>query len=137
VRHTIKTSLAIGAITIGAVAAPASAQTDAAASSPEAAGRLFAVEIKTGPSWDHNKAPNEQAQFREHSANLKKLRDAGQIVVGARYSDKGLLIFTAKSVAEVKQLMDQDPSISAGTFKYEVHDFNVFYSGTLQARPRR
>lgn len=33
--------------------------------------------------------------------------------------------------------MEQDPSMSAGTFVYEVHDFNVFYSGTVQSRPRR
>ena len=89
-RHTLKTSLAMGAIAIGAVAFSANAQSDAAASSPEAAGRLFAVELKTGPSWDHTKAPHEQALFREHSASLKKLRDAGHIIMGARYSQNEL-----------------------------------------------
>lgn len=113
------------------------AQPATPASNVSADQRLFAVEIKTGPTWDHSKPPGEQAFFREHSAHLKVLRDAGHIVIGARYSDKGLVVFTAKSSADVKALMEQDPSMSAGTFVYEIHDFNVFYSGTLQSRPRR
>ncbi len=119
------------------LAGPTNSQPAAAASSPTVEARLFAVEITTGPNWDPSKAPTEQSHFRDHSAHLKKLRDAGHIVMGARYSDKGLLVFTATSASEVKALMEQDPSMAAGTFKYGVHDFNVFYSGTLQARPRR
>lgn len=136
-RYSLKTVLAIGAIAIVAFAVSANAQPTSPAPSSGTEDKLFAVEIRTGPSWDHTKTPNEQAQFREHSANLRKLRDSGQLVMGARYSDKGLLIFTASSAAEVKALMEQDPSMAAGTFRYEIHDFNVFYSGTLQARPRR
>ncbi len=114
------------------------AQPTAGASAPaEVEMRLFAVEIKVGPKWDSTRPPNEQAQFREHSATLKRLRDAGHIVVGARYADKGLLVFTARGAADVRTLMDADPSMAAGTFSYEVHDFNVFYPGTLPARARR
>ena len=99
--------------------------------------KLFAVEIKIGPKWDSSKAPNKQAFFKEHSANLKRLRDAGHIVMGARYSDKGLIIFSARSTEDVRVLMEQDPSMTAGTFAYEVHAFNVFYSGLVQAGPRQ
>src|SRR5687767_8909319 len=52
---------------------------------------LYAVEIKTGSAWDSSKRPNEQLYFREHSANLKRLHDQGTLVLGARYSDKGLV----------------------------------------------
>lgn len=68
---------------------------------------------------------------------MKSLRAAGHIVMGARYSDKGLLVFSASSSSDVKDLMDQDPSMVVGTFKFEVHDFNVFYPGTLDTAPRR
>lgn len=136
-RSILKTSIAVVVIAIEAIAIQASAQSAGPASSSDTEGRLFAVEIKTGPTWDQAKSPNEQAQFREHSASLKRLRDAGHIVMGARYSDKGLLIFTAKSASEVKAMMDLDPSIAVGTFRYEVHDFNVFYPGTVQTRPKR
>lgn len=135
-RPSLKTYLASlsAALALGVGSARAQA---ASASAPESDSRLYVAEIKTGPNWDHSKPPTDQNFFREHSANLKRLRDAGHIVLGARYADKGLVVFAAKSAAEVAALMNQDPSMSAGTFKYEVHEFNVFYSGSLQARPRR
>jgi uncharacterized protein YciI len=102
------------------------------ASAAEATEKLFAVEIKIGPNWDSSIPPNEQKFFAEHSANLKHLREAGHIVLGARYSDIGLIIFSARSAEDVGALMSQDPSMTAGTFKYEVHQFNVFYPGLVQ-----
>ena len=98
---------------------------------------LFAVEIKTGPKWDSAKQAHEQVQFREHSANLKKMRESGALVMGARYSDKGLLVVSAPSAGEVEAMLDQDPSFAAGTFVYEVHPFSVFYPGEIKARGRR
>lgn len=95
--------------------------------------RLFAVEIKVGPNWDTAIAPHEQAFFSEHSAHLKELRQAGHIVMGARYSDIGLLVFSAESSESVAALMDKDPSMKAGTFVYAVHALNVFYPGQVGA----
>ena len=134
---TLKSCLALVAVVTGVFASRASSQPTNPASSPPSEARLFAVEIKTGPNWDPAKPPNEQIYFRDHSAHLKKLRDAGHIVMGARYSDKGLLVVSASSASEVKMMIELDPSMAAGTFKFEVHDFNVFYPGTLQTRPRR
>tara|TARA_R110002096_G_scaffold97263_4_gene216699 strand:+ start:12784 stop:13185 length:402 start_codon:yes stop_codon:yes gene_type:complete len=95
--------------------------------------RLFAVEVKVGPNWDAAIAPHEQAFFSEHSAHLKELRKAGYIVMGARYSDLGLLIFSAETEESVAALMDKDPSMNAGTFVYAVHALNVFYPGQVGA----
>ena len=92
---------------------------------------LFAVQVTIGPNWDAEKPTHEQAFFNEHSAHLKSLREAEIIVLGARYSDIGLLIFKATSVDEVRTLMDSDPSMQAGTFQYDVHPFNVFYPGAV------
>ena len=118
------------------MSSPALAQV---ASAPAAAAEplLFAVEIKVGPKWDASKAPQEQAYFREHSANLRRLREGQHLVVGARYSDKGLIVVAAPDASAVKAMMDQDPSFAAGTFVYEVHPMNVFYAGELKARTRR
>jgi uncharacterized protein YciI len=93
---------------------------------------LFAVEIRVGSKWDSSKAPHEQALFREHSANLKRLRDAGHLIMGARYSDIGLIILAADSEASARAMIEADPSIAAGTFTYAVHPFSVFYSGNLR-----
>lgn len=99
--------------------------------------QLFAVEIRTGPKWDAAKPPQEQAYFREHSANLRRLRESGSLVLGARYADKGLVVLAAANIADARQMMDADPSFAAGTFGYDVHPFNVFYPGNVPARPRR
>ena len=125
-----------------------SAQTPSVTSSPSqspspsatpsvAPTKLFAIEIKTGTSWDAAKPAHEQAFFREHSANLKKLRDQGSLVFGARYSDKGLVVLEAISADEAHAMMKQDPSVQARIFAYELHDFNVFYGGTVQPKARK
>ena len=95
----------------------------------------FAVEITVGPGWDNSIAFNEQAYFNEHSAHLAALRKAGHIVMGARYADVGLLVIKANSADDVRALLDEDPSMQAGTFQYEVHPMNVFYPG-LVGKPR-
>jgi len=93
--------------------------------------RLFAVEITVGAKWDQTKQPHEQALFKEHSANLRRLRELGVLVIGARYSDKGLVVVSANTELEVRTMLDQDPSFKAEVFKYTVHPFGVFYGGTL------
>lgn len=120
-----------------ALAGPVAAQPASAPAVPATELALFAIEIKVGPKWDTSKQPHEQAFFREHSANLGRLRAAGLVAFGARYSDKGLVVVTAATIADARAMMDPDPSIGAGTFAFEVHPFNVFYPGAVHARPRR
>ncbi len=143
-KHDAVACLAAAAVAALSLAtmAPAYAQPDAgrgaaaAESQPDPAElRLFAIEITVGPGWDSSKPPNAQAFFAEHSANLRRLREAGVLVMGARYSDKGLIVVRAGSVGEVHAMMAQDPSIEAGTFRYAVHPFAVFYPGSIEARP--
>jgi uncharacterized protein YciI len=69
----------------------------------------------------------------DEGANLKRLRDAGHLVMGARYSDIGLVVLAAESEESARAMIDADPSIAAGTFTYEVHPFSVFYSGTVRS----
>lgn len=134
--------IATTAAMLAACALPAGAQTAvppaATASAPPAAAPkpYFAVEIKTGPGWVASKPPQEQAFFREHSAHLRRLREAGTLVMGARYGDKGLLVLAAESAAAARALIEQDPSMRAGTFVFELHEFGVFYGGQLQPPPR-
>jgi len=115
---------------VGLVAGVSQAETPPAPAEPGAL-PLFAVEVRVSPRWDPSKKPHEQALFREHSANLKVLREAGHLVMGARYSDVGLLILQAKTEADARAMIDADPSIAAGTFTYQIHPFSVFYPGTL------
>lgn len=98
---------------------------------------LFAIEFTTGPGWDPAKPPDQQAHFAAHAANLRRLRERGVIRIGARYADKGLVVVAAESMAAARRLLDDDPSIAAGTFVFDVHPFMVFYPGSVDAAPRR
>jgi uncharacterized protein YciI len=53
----------------------------------------------------------EQAHFREHSANLRQLREDGALVFGARCSDKGLVVLAASSLEAARAMMDRDPRL--------------------------
>ncbi len=125
------------ALCLGA-ACPQLAFAQTAASAP-AAGELplFVAEITVGRNWDAARSPQDQQHFREHSANLKRLRDAGALLIGGRYSDKGIIVLAAKGAAEARAMLDEDPSFKAEVFKYELHPFAVFYGGTIQNRQRR
>jgi hypothetical protein len=122
-------------LALGSNAAHPTEPTPAADATP--VDRLFAVQIRTGPAWDPAKPPQEQARFQDHSAHLRRLRADGRIVLGARYSDIGLLVVTAHSVSDVEGLMRGDPSMQHGTFVFEVHPFDVFYPGSVAAPPGR
>ena len=53
-----------------------------------------------------------------------------------RYSDKGLVVLQAASAEVADAMMKQDPSIQANVFAYELHEFSVFYGGSVQAKKR-
>ena len=126
------TLLRTSSLLVGLTLSLASTFTQRPAPTPASApAPLYAAIFKTGPKWDAAKAPGEQAFFRDHSANLARLRSAGTIVVGARYADVGLVVVSAPTEADARQLFDADPSIGAGTFALEIHRFSVFYPGTV------
>lgn len=110
------------------------ATTNLGQATPEAAVKHFAVEFRTGPAWDPAKPPGEQPHFAEHSANLKKLRQEGRIVLGARYGEVGLVVIAAASEDEVRAMIDADPSVQAGTFTYQLHPMSVFYPGCVEPK---
>jgi uncharacterized protein YciI len=116
--------------TVGSAAAHAPAE---AAAEPQ----LFALELRIGPKWDASKPAAEQTHFSAHSAHLRQLREAGQLVLGARYGDKGLVVLSAPTLAAARALVEQDPALMHGTFSYELHPMRVFYPGAVAARAAR
>lgn len=104
---------------------------------PAAALPLFALELRTGSAWDHAKSAPEQLYFREHSATLKRLRDEGTLVLGARYADKGFMVLSGASIAAVREQIELDPAVRHGIFALELNEFRVFYSGCVATPARR
>ena len=126
-----------GAVPAQAPSSGASSAAGVAATVPTGTeGKLFAVEFRTGPGWDASRPPHEQAYFREHSGNLRQLREQGHLVLGARHGDKGLIVVVADSEAAARAMIEQDPAVRHGTFRYELNEFLVFYGGAVQP-PRR
>ena len=90
---------------------------------------VFAVTFRTGPGWDPSKAPNEQVHFADHSVNLRELRASGNILLGGRFGEIGLILLKAPSEAEARAMIVRDPSVQAGVFKAEVQAWSPFMSG--------
>jgi hypothetical protein len=88
---------------------------------------LFVVHFSTGSAWDTTKAPNEQAGFAEHSANLKKLRSDGLILFGGRYEEFGMIILRDSTLESATRLLESDPGVSSGLFRYRIAPIRVFY----------
>lgn len=94
--------------------------------------RYFIILYSIGENWDTTKQAHEQLYFSEHSAHLSGLRKSGEITIGARFSEKGMIILSAKNEAEAKILTTKDPAIQNKVFKAEIHPFHPFYSGCLE-----
>jgi len=93
--------------------------------------KLFLVQFSLGPAWVAGKPPQEQPGFKEHGANLKRLRDDGKIVLGARYADKGMVVLRFASEPEARAEMTADPGVQAGSFTFELFELRPFYDGCL------
>ncbi|MFD2099980.1 YciI family protein [Flagellimonas iocasae] len=89
----------------------------------------FVALYTVGSLWDMDKAPNDQAYFKEHSAFLSKLRKENTIVMGARYSDTGMIVLQATDLDSAKNILFEDVALQNQLFNVEVHPFSVFYKG--------
>ena len=92
----------------------------------------FVALYTTGSSWDATKQFYDQTYFNEHSAHLSALRKSGNIAVGGRYSDTGLILIKAKNEIEALQLINDDPAIRNELFKVSIFPFDPFYSGCIE-----
>lgn len=93
---------------------------------------LYIVTYTTGPTWDVAKPPNEQPYFKEHSANLSKLRKDGVITAGARYADKGIIFIKAPTLQAAKEIVLADQAVASKLFNADVQKLNVFYDGCIE-----
>lgn len=93
---------------------------------------LYVVTYTTGSAWDKTKPPQDQTYFKEHSANLSKLRKEGGITAGARYADKGIIFLKAKSIVAARELILTDPAVANKLFTADIQKASVFYEGCIE-----
>jgi predicted enzyme related to lactoylglutathione lyase/uncharacterized protein YciI len=94
-------------------------------------GNYYIVIYTTGKAWDKKKEFWQQPYFNAHSNHLSSLRKKGVITMGSRYSDKGMIVITAPSLAEAASLIQSDSAVVFKTFSAEIHEMDVFYEGSL------
>jgi uncharacterized protein YciI len=81
--------------------------------------------LRKGANWGTGtKEESERIQER-HLANLRKMAEAGKLIVAGPFSDngdlRGMLIFKVGSVEEARSLAEQDPAVQAGRLALELH----------------
>ncbi|WP_222982189.1 YciI family protein [Flagellimonas meishanensis] len=92
----------------------------------------FVALYTVGSLWDMEKQPGEQPFFKDHSAFLSRLRKDSVIVMGARYSDTGMIVFKALDLKSAEALLHEDIAVQNELFNIEVHPFNAFYKGCVE-----
>jgi uncharacterized protein YciI len=100
---------------------------------------LFLVELTTGPAWRAGEPFQVQPHAAAHSANLRRLREDGTLVLGARHGSKGMVILRSGSEAAARTEIEKDPAIAAGVFVYTIEALEPFYGGCVEPpqRPER
>jgi hypothetical protein len=93
---------------------------------------LYIVTYTTSSLWDTSKQVYEQPYFKDHSANLGKLRKEGVITAGARYGDKGIIFIKAKSMVAARDLILTDPAVVNKLFAADIQKVSVFYDGCIE-----
>lgn len=116
--------------------APAAAQQTAAAYDAELAQRVGAddygmrgyvlVVLKTGPNRVPA-GPERDEMFRGHFANMKRLSEAGKLVLAGPFDGvdgwRGLFVFAVKDIEEARQLAASDPVLVKGEMVAEYHKY--------------
>lgn len=78
----------------------------------------------------------EEQIITGHFAYLKDLTDAGVVLLAGRTlntdpSSFGIVIFTASSEQEARQVMHNDPAVKQRVMRAELNPFRIALSGTL------
>jgi uncharacterized protein len=81
--------------------------------------------LTRGPNAGTGSVEEREKIQAAHLANIKRLHDAGKILVAGPFADngewRGLFIYKCASLEEAKELAATDPAVAAGRLKIEIH----------------
>jgi uncharacterized protein YciI len=84
------------------------------------------VVLKTGPNRIPE-GPERAEMFKGHFANMRQLSNEGKLVLAGPFDGvdgwRGLFIFAATDIEEVKQLVATDPVVAKGEMVGEFHHY--------------
>jgi uncharacterized protein YciI len=106
------------------VAAEDAAQPAPAAPAFEMVTYYFGL-LTRGPNAGTGTSEERQQIQAAHLANIKRLHEAGKILVAGPFADngewRGIFIYKCASLEEAKELAETDPAVKAGRLKIEIH----------------
>lgn len=85
--------------------------------------------LRRGPRWTPGESPAQAKLQEAHLANIRKLMEAGKLVVAGPFEDdgplRGIFVFKAASIAEARTLAETDPAVQAGRLVISIHTWVV------------
>ena len=85
----------------------------------------FLVLLHRGPTYTTERSAEQTRIFQGHMENIRRLGNAGKLVVAGPFEDDGdlvgLFVFKVDSLSEAKRLVAMDPAIQSGRFRAEIH----------------
>ncbi len=92
-----------------------------------------------GPKWTPEETPETRKLLEEHLANIRKMGEAGKLVIAGPFTDdgdlRGLYVFRVGSPEEAKALVESDPAVKAGRLRFELHPW--FAAKNITVTPRK
>lgn len=82
------------------------------------------VLLKTGPVKVEDKEERGRI-FAGHFANMGRLAEEGKLVMAGPFDDpegvlRGMFVFDVTTIEEARSLVESDPAVKAGIFRYEM-----------------
>ncbi len=117
---SLSTAVLLALLSLNMPQAPTKNRPDPSQISSYVVGLLY-----KGPIWTAEKTSESESLQAGHMANIQKMADMGKLVAAGPMGDtgqlRGIFIFRADSIAEVKPLAEADPAIQAGRLKIDYH----------------
>jgi uncharacterized protein YciI len=92
-----------------------------------------------GPKWAPGDTPESRKLQEEHMANIRRMGEAGKLVIAGPFMDggdlRGLYVFRVTSAEEAKALVESDPAVQAGHLRFELHPW--FAAKNITVTPRK
>jgi len=78
-----------------------------------------------GPKWTPEVTPETTRIQEGHMANIRRMAEAGKLLVAGPFSDdgalRGMYVFTVGSMEEAEKLVLTDPAVQSGRLRFELH----------------
>lgn len=106
---------------------PAAAST-AAPAAPAMTTYRFGL-LRKGPTWTADRTPRTDSLQAGHMANIRRMHAMGKLIAAGPFEDggdlRGIFVFRADSLAEVRALAAADPAIASDRLRLDVWDWTA------------